>query len=917
MGKFDLATFGALTGQGRGTIASVGSAFGMPSCMLNLTHDVLSLLPSPVLNSMRGSADAGRQRADELTKDAFKALMLNTGIIEFDTEEGVFKFISDSSKGGLDSDEGGLLSQLGGFLAAVDSAVGFGTQLYKNYQTTTAQIDGIKNCIESYERILAFQGGSAVDKRQELAALDPVRQQEIFNARFEVHKRGLDQAKEFTLAADELVQNIDDIVLSREQNPDLEPAFNLEFSSEISGTGFKLAEDPETEEDDEKILRLIFGPPQSSKGHFLLSVDGLYYDSQTDEGLTPVLTTIESKEAELKQADRWTFEYDPNIGGKGTEISLKDLNVYVNTIFDPTIVDDSDSLQTHYKADHFLQVLEGEKNKRTFDLSAQVQELIDAGSAEALIVNARQALISEIGISNGKVIRRKKQIEVAVKAPAIYGTGGGIFAPGEVPINDFSYLKGFNLSTKLENQKALVLDQAEVSSVVLPLKPTFVVSKGGENSDSVDHLIVPPVGEGGIIHTGGVFEVSAPKLSITNNISTDGLFAIYNYLQTNIESSDSNNFTVLNCATSNNYNNAQLVTDSAAKVFGLGLGIPKLNGITEQNGSTPTIPSGVGSYIRLPETKEFMDLMYQPQGFTFESWLEVPGINDFDEWHNFGASSLYRLILANENVGSKDNTIVQTNSERLIKEVGDNVVRGFVMGFTRDERLTKVTDGNNLDSLDHNSPVSSLSFFMAPTQSRDSSAAGFINNTQGDFCASAPGWYGLFIEASAANSDGIKFIDCCGEFCLLTVSVKPEKDEVKVYLDSSLMATKSIVSVFGTGIGQAPQIPTSFKSNSFRYNDPALSASMPLELSGGPKLDTVFTPWILGGGYTDGLYTQGNFMGGTFGGVTSGFKGHLGSTKFYSRAISPGEVSQNYIAQKDFFKNIKAPNTCWDTILIT
>lgn len=914
MAKFDLETFTALTGQGQGTLTSVGTSFGMPSCMLNLANDALSLLPSPILNSMRGSADAGRSRADELTKDAVKALMLNTGIIEFDTDEGVFKFISDSSKNGLDDNEGGILNQLGGFLGAAESAVGFGAQLYKNYESASAQIKGVADCIGSYEDILAFQGGNAVDKRQELAALDPAKKQEIFDAEYGAHKKSLDQANEFISAADSLVNDIDSILLARAQNPDLEPEFNSDFASQVSGTGFKVAGEPGTEETEEEILRLVFGPPQSSKGYFLLSVDGLYYDSQTDAGLSPILSTIEDLESKLSAAEKWKFEYDPNLGGKGIEISTKELNVYIDTIFDANIVDNSKQLKTHYDEDHLLQVLEGEKNKRTFDLSAQVQELIDGGEAQALIVNARQALMSELALHNNKVVRRKKQIEVAVKAPAIYGSGGGIFKPGEVPINDFSYLKGFNLAAKLESQKSLVLDQVEVSSVVLPLKPTFVVSKGSEDSSNVEHLLVPQVGEGGIIHSGGVYETEGTKLSVTNNITTDGLFAIYNYLQTNIESSESTDFTILNCATTNNYNNAQLVAGNASKVFGLGLGVPKLSGITEQDSGSVETPSGVGSYIKLPETKEFMDFMYGDQGFTFETWVEVPGMNSLDEWDNFGASSLYRLILANENVGIKHPEDAQTNSERLVKDMGDNIVRGFVMGFTRDERLTKTSTPNNNNSLDNNSPVSSLSFFMAPTQSMDASTAGFINNSKSSYCASSEGWYGMFIDASTANTEGNKFISCCGDFCLLTITVEPDRDEVKVYLDSNLMATASIDSVFATGKMSSPQIPSSHKSNSFKYTDTSLTA-LPSSLSGGPDLDTVFTPWILGGGYTDGLYLNGNFMGGENGGLTSGLKGHLGSTKFYSRAISNDEIANNFLAQKDFFKNINVPNTCWDEVL--
>jgi hypothetical protein len=76
----------------------------------------------------------------------------------------------------------------------------------------------------------------------------------------------------------------------------------------------------------------------------------------------------------------------------------------------------------------------------------------------------------------------------------------------------------------------------------------------------------------------------------------------------------------------------------------------------------------------------------------------------------------------------------------------------------------------------------------------------------------------------------------------------------------------------------------------------------------GPKNDTYFTPWIVGGGWTDGIpinpsTREGGFMG-TRHGLTSGLNGFVGSLKFYSRPLNSSEVLANYNAQKGFFKNI-------------
>ena len=94
-----------------------------------------------------------------------------------------------------------------------------------------------------------------------------------------------------------------------------------------------------------------------------------------------------------------------------------------------------------------------------------------------------------------------------------------------------------------------------------------------------------------------------------------------------------------------------------------------------------------------------------------------------------------------------------------------------------------------------------------------------------------------------------------------------------------------------------------------------------------------FTPWILGGGFTDGIEKSSDIHGtyepGFLGYNTntiygeppaysqhsplwvtsttkpsSGLDGFLGSFKLYSRALSNSEVRKNFIFQKGFYKNI-------------
>jgi hypothetical protein len=118
-------------------------------------------------------------------------------------------------------------------------------------------------------------------------------------------------------------------------------------------------------------------------------------------------------------------------------------------------------------------------------------------------------------------------------------------------------------------------------------------------------------------------------------------------------------------------------------------------------------------------------------------------------------------------------------------------------------------------------------------------------------------------------------------------------------------------SVFGSTDNRPPSLPTLAKENSFQYSSNTVVG--PSTVKQGPLLDTVtagevqlkFTPWIVGGGFTDGNSLYGNFLGGDRGGITSGLRGHLGSLKFYSKPLDSSEVLKNYNAQKGFFKNIQ------------
>ena len=899
MTSFDHETFLKVKGEtGTGTLEAIGMSYGLPSCMLNLGKQALSLLPSGLLSDIQSKIFGGKSKAEEKTKEFFKKLGMNTGVFEVLTEGGLWEWYSDTSWMGIDNDESQEGDNLAGLLGAIDYAIDVGAGLYQNYEAVQDIIGGAKDCIEKWKTVHDFRAGGSGDQR---ATLPPAEQAELLDSLYAGDKAGLQKTTAFTSRCNDSLDLINTILRERAADPSLEPCFldSAELDPFLSQTNYKRCapEDPEVGQEEQEVFRLTYGPPESSDGQYVLTTDGLYYDSQTG-GLDPVFLAISGI---VPVGDQWKYDYDPNLGGKGQAVSIKSLNQFRDNIFDPDRIDDSIGLQEYYNEDHFLAVLKQQRNKITFDLSADLQGFIDSGEALSVVQNQRQLIISEVANHNNKINRRKKQIEVAVKAPQIYGDAmGPLFPPGEVPINDFSYLADYNLSVDLERQNALIFKQADVVGIVLPIDVKFAKTSQKPRSIAIDHINVPTVGRGAILYSPSSTNAGT-VLSLTDQIVNKDLFAIYNFLETTLELPSSINYPVTNCATENRYNNAQLVGASKRTLFVSGLGIPYFGGIVKNKSTDPAGASGLGSYGKLPDTKEFQDLTYSPSGFTIECWAHVPNIMDGGVgWLSSTASSLTKVILANENVGSAsgvlavDHTGAERDLDYLENKRGESFVRGMVCGFTRDRRITQASAGYSNNNYD-NDPASSLSFFIAPTQARDSSSASWINN---DDCQDYETFYKMKVDLSATD-----FGNVSSQFVLIDIACDPRTDTIKLFADGSLVATSAISAVFGVDIGIPPSLPSFKKDNSFQYSSTTVDG--PTVIKQGPLLNTYYTPWIVGGGYTDGMYQHGNFLGGDRGGITSGLRGHLGSLKFYARALDNSEVSKNYKAQQGFFKNIK------------
>lgn len=891
MVQFDAKLFAEVTGKGGTTNQALGTAFGLPSCMVTLGANVLKLLPSPVLRDVRKKTKSSQDAAQDASAQQSKKLRSQYGLMETRTESGPNRYVSDSSQTAAEEESA---FSVGNVIGLATAAAALGGQLYATYQATEDEIRAISGCIGGYADSEAYALANASLIR---AGLSPSAYDNLIDAGYGTGIEERISADEFAASAAAFLALIDAELARRLSNPELEPQFSLDASSFLSGTNFPPTVPEPTGPIVEEIFRLVYGPPVSKFGKFILSIDGLYFDSQTS-GITIALEEINRRKQLLSNNLKWRLDQDPSLGGRGEEITMKDLTKYVNTILDPEIIDESNSILQFYEKDDLLLELEGQKNRKIFDLSAQVFELQNNGGSQALIRNVKQVMVSENQYFLEKINKRKKQIELAVKLPTIGGSTQPPFEPGNIPINDFSYLQGLDVRVALEKQRKLVLNQEDVSGVVLPIQITYVQTTEKPDDTDFEHLKLTEIGLGSIISDSN----SSSVLSINNSIIKDNLICLYNILSFEVGDPSSTDYKLYNSSELGDQLDAQIVGRDEKSIFNNGVGIAYLEGITKNSSAVPTMPSALGSYIKLPPVPQLQDLLYNVEGATFETWVYAPNLSS-ESGYNYGpVSGLYRLILANENTGLPPLVPPQNDILKLQRDRSINTVKGLVFGFTRDRRITQNLAPSNVSQAN---PVSSSCIFLAPTQSFNSSSVGFLNKSYDvyDSCnAIDDSVYGMKVPLSA-SVEGIAFSSCGQEFCQIAVTFSPKENLIKLYCDGQLMSASSYTDVFGVDpLKQDLMIPSIKQFNSFEYNIGYMSAVNVPDLKYGPKLQE-FTPWIIGGGYTDGMQT-GNFMGGQYGGITSGFKGFMGGIKFYSKPLTDSQVLHNFKVSQVFFKNV-------------
>jgi len=474
----------------------------------------------------------------------------------------------------------------------------------------------------------------------------------------------------------------------------------------------------------------------------------------------------------------------------------------------------------------------------------------------------------------------------------------------------------------------------------------------------IEHLQVPPEGKGSIISTPPSTDASGGLiLSLTDGIVVKDLIACYNFLNGEVTTiPNSTEYKELNIAGNKGVDsNAQLVASSFDYIYPSGVGLPYFGGICSFASANPAVyeidvlaassqivqnPYKPLSYMRLPSHfDDFDSLLYRNSGFTIETWVHVPTLASSTGagetplgWDNsVGASSLHRIILGNENRGG-DYTI--TDLERLEVFQDLNSVKGLLMGFTRDRRFTKNLPPSNLPV--ENPVDEDLKFYFSPTRSVNTSSVTFIPraslncSTVFDSLASvtnpnANRYLGAVLPVSA-GTEGNKVRDCSSSFQHITVTANPkDRGTVKIYCNGELLLSQGYIDTFG--FENSPNIPSPVDSSSFYYKTvyPNFPKTLPQYIPSGLSIDdfwhwdqptnSSYTPWIIGGGYTDGMTNvefgqpfgssdKMNFLGTDDGGLRSGLQGFLGSFKLYKRDLTQVEVLKNYNAQKGFFKNI-------------
>jgi len=790
-----------------------------------------------------------------------------------------------------------------------------------------------------------------------------------------------------------------------------------------------LEEDPLAE----PTFDLVYGPPVSTKGQFVLSKDGLYYDSRKG-GLPPQIIPPSAS------STMWNLEYAANKGGRGTPLSEDEISDAIGTIFDLNyeVQPDNPTYLAFVEHDDVIQQFEDDKATHIQDVSGHLHELLGPlgySVDDALVQNSYAQLNAVASVYDVKIKKRKKQLSLAAAFGAeryfittaddpAYGAGiilewnpsdsflgkyatlkgleagdaaesltssgielskGGFSPIPRIPINDFSFFRGSGLNPKVDFQKKVTLFSEDLDEVVFPHQPRFVVSPGKPFS-FINALAVDKIGLGDWVHSEGPSAINArahsatqPVVkSITDDIVTDNLLICYNFLRADdVVQASSTTRTLNNAAEGSTRLDAKLVAYDTNHIFPSGTGIAYMtgtvldaqskwgSGYTQIKGSYAQLPNSFTDYLNrgLPYngSRKLDNLFYpKPEGVSFDFWTHVPNVHSA-----MTVDHRYRLILANENSGPVDKTFV--HAARALPDINASIsakapdltkTHGLIMGF-RDrgkpnsantsglEFVVLPTVGQNLTTTD---PNKNWGHSVCIAETFDASVG--MRPARTDTSE-----LGMKVKESYLTDSGKSLQDVSSTFTHFNVSFDYNSDKISVFLDGELLAASSLSDCFDHNpIGGTVTIPTKLTQknapttpvvNCFPWEESFMGSHIKDAKSNTHRVNyPVFTPWVIGGGFTDNISVRPNglhyplgFLGSNTNhtyntgeelitvdsdtyikgqhsppmsgrSVTkkvprSGLDGFVGSFKIYTKPLNITEANANYTSQAGFFKNIK------------
>ena len=780
------------------------------------------------------------------------------------------------------------------------------------------------------------------------------------------------------------------------------------------------------------IFDTVYQPPVSWSGKYILSRDGLYYDSR--QGGIPFIT------AKKITAGSWQLRYAANRGGKGELYQPGTEGRLSNTVFSETYKNETGNVKAFWKYDDVLRGFKNDRDLAVTEVSGKIDDLIASGyePSSTIIKNYKE---SYAGIGNTyqrKINKRKKQLQVAalfgpfgVTTSDDAGVGPGMFYREEsmpvventlsecgyehspivfdiddstgdvtstgidftgsnilpipkiqriyidrIPVNDFSYLRDIGFIPEIELQKSQMLHSSDLDETTGPIIPTFVTAGTDDetNIDAVPEMFLPGAGTTEWLNTSGDTDLTGdvPFIrSLDSDIVTDSLVVCYNFLEPSaVVAPSSTTFGVQNYSNAGQALNAKMVGTSTSSIFVSGVTIPYLTGTLYKPSSRwglkyAHLDSSSGAYVRLPNnwrggalypaSQPLDDLIRSPKGWCMDFWVYTPDLSSTLTYDH-----RYKVIAANENCGEP----TQESSGLVFPPQAGNINTTADLSGSYTNLLYKKPRGLMVGFRDRGYPgtvqASGLEFFVLPTLAQNSDIWGksvcIGESVSGDgYGGTCTTELGFKVPLSTSSESGYTILNAASGFTHFNVGCDYDENAISLYVNGEFLASASVSTCFATKPGQALNFPSPVSEGCHQDKTGAFFE----QLFSTPELPIypVLTPWVLGGGYTDGIAfdapavfssTQPGFLGTNtntsyfrtamepYGGpvgqhsdlettpeipglggyaqatsakvARSGLHGHLGSFKMYAKSLNTLEVKHNYSAQRPFFTGIKTPH---------